>query len=162
MALKKTHAEGTKNTTLKFVSPSLFPSETDKETLRSHLGQLELERRLARLVPLLRRLPALAGVDGLAARLLLRSRVRPDRGVHLLVEVLQVVRVDAGADKLGKLHLVLLRVLLLELLHELSDVASEDVLLEDLVVEFLFVCRLFVGVRKREQGGEREREEMVS
>jgi hypothetical protein len=74
---------------------------------------------------------------GLGAGLLDGGRASSDGFVHLLVESFHVLRVNTVLDVLAELARVGLFVVLLELVHVLADVATEDVLAVRLGVEFV-------------------------
>lgn len=61
--------------------------------------------------------------------------VGTDEGMSLLVDLGQALGGEAGLDEAGELLLVSLLVLVLEELHVLGDVLTEDALAEDLSVE---------------------------
>jgi len=73
-------------------------------------------------------------VDGLLNLGLWRG-IGSDGGVGLLVHLLDVLGVDTVLDESGELSLESFLVLFLELLHVVSDVTTEDVVLVDLSVE---------------------------
>jgi hypothetical protein len=98
------------------------------------LGEGSLALSLSKLLlvealRLARELGGLLGVGGVLA----------DSGMGSLVDLLQIIRVDLLLNEASELTLVGLGVLLLELLHVLSNVTTEDVLAENVSVELLIL-----------------------
>jgi len=80
----------------------------------------------------------LVALDGLLL-LLLEGRICTDSLVSILVDLLEVISLDALLLVAAELTIVCLRILLLELLHVVSDVATEDVLAESVSVKLLLL-----------------------
>ncbi|KFM26249.1 hypothetical protein F751_4742 [Auxenochlorella protothecoides] len=105
------------------------------------LRQLGLQLLLARLVRQLGLLPGLL-VGGRLALLPLLHRVGADGCVHRGVQLLQPLGLQPGLDVAREVALVLLRLLLLQRLHVLRHMASQDVLAQDLGVQLLGLTRV--------------------
>lgn len=129
------------------ISLKKFPNQKRLENLLFHGGQslagsgllLLLNAGLALLVGALDGASVLVAVGGLdqvtvtsvgdaGSSLLLELRVLTDLLVALTVHILDVIGTDVVLDELGESDFVALRILLLQHLHVLLDVSSDDAL----------------------------------